>query len=331
MTLHHPVFLRATGFLWFANIVLWLSTGWVAAETSALDKVKKAADKLAMAIERTEETKKDEDGIKPLFKNESWIFDCDAMKPVIHYKRFLNDDSKHPSLINTDMGIGLDGGAFGNWYHNNCIRLLLGGEDIMAKQIASKIESKSDQQGYLRFSWELNDGNRLVLSFAVPEDGHAIYARVDLQGASVASASADPLDVQLMCYPGGFGPYHNQPSHRYVQTAKAKNEVPPEHEGEEFPNIPVTAGESWVFYADKLVRAGSLGLLFVPSEKLTGEVKMSNYGQITLLRYPPQTTSCRLAFFAFELEMDNARGMFSKIAGDELAALKTMRFWPDEK
>lgn len=316
-------------------MVLLFAASGSRAEASALDKVKKAMGKLEMAIEHKEETKADEDGKKPPFKTETWIFDCGAARPTIHYRRFLNSpphyDGNHPSLINSDMGIGFDGGAFGYWYHQNCIRILLDRKDVIARQTASRIESRSDQWGYLRFTWELDDGNQLQLSFAVPDDGHAIYARVDLQGPSAAKTFDDSLDLQMTCYPGGFGPFYNQPSHRCVQTAKARNEVPQDHAGNEFPSVPVTVGESWVFYADKLARSESLGLVFVPSEKLTGEVKMSGYGQNTTLHYPPQTTSCRMAFFAYELDMDEAWETFSKMDGKELATLKTMRFWPEEK
>ncbi|MBI4024259.1 MAG: hypothetical protein HY360_04710 [Verrucomicrobia bacterium] len=315
--------------------VLLLVAAESRAETSALDKVKKAMGKLEMAIAHKEETKADEDGKKPPLKTESWTFDCGAAKPCIKYGRFLNSpphyDGNHPALINSDMGIGLDGDAFGNWYRGNCIRILLDRKDVIAQQTASKIESRSDQRGYLRFTWELDDGNQLQLAFVVPDDGHAIYARVDLQGPTAAKAFDDSLDLQMTCYPGGFGPAYNLPSHRWVQTAKARNEVPHDHAGNEFPSVPVTAGESWVFYADKLARSGSLGLVFIPSEKLTGEVKMSSYGQNTTLHHPPQTTSCRMAFFAYELDMDDAWETFSKIAGKELATLKTMRFWTEEK
>lgn len=309
-----------------------LCAGGVPAETSSVEKIKELMGNLAMRIDHQAEVKPAESN-QPPFKSEQWIFDCGIAKRQINYGRYINSPPRDgsPSLVNYDMGIGLDRGAFGNWYRGNAIRVMIDRKDVMAQKTASSVEFRSDQQGYLRFTWELPEGNRMALSFVVPEDGHAVYARVGVSGPAAASLVAESLDIQLNGYPGGFAPAYKFPSHRWVQTAKAGNEVPPDHAGNKFPSVAITAGESWVFYADKLVRSGSLGLVFVPSEQPAGEVKMSNYGQHTSLRYPPKTTSCRLAFFAYDLDLDAAKELFSTTAGKELSALETMRFWPDEK
>ena len=313
---------------WFSLV----SAGGSSAETLPLEKVKQAMGDMAMRIEHKEKFSKSAESNQPPFKGEQWIFECGVAKRQINYSRYVNSSpqDRSPSLINSDMGIGLDLDAFRNWYRGNMIRVTIGGKDVMAQKTAAKIESKSDRQGYLRFTWDLEKGNRLTLSFVVSEDGHVVYALVDVSGPSAAGLATNSLAIHLTGYPGGYGTAYKSPSHRTVQTAKGQGEVPDDYMSKEYPVVPITPGEYWVFYADKLMRTGALGLVFVPSERLEGKVHMSNYGVGTTLQYPAGATSCALAFFAYDVETEAAFRDFSRAVDRELAALKTMRFWPEE-
>ena len=244
---------------------------------------------------------------------------------MIGYNRYLNQPphftGQHPALANYDMGVGFDTGAFANWYRGNAIRVLINGADIFAQKPARQLETKEGSNGYLRMVWELDKGGELILNFTVPEDGHAIYARVDIVPGEL---SIKDIQVRLNCYPGGFGPKYKQPSHRRVVTAKGKWEVPPDFKPspeKPFPEAPFEKGAEWIFYADKLQSAGSLGLLIDKEECPSGRVRMSGYGQRTELNYPADTRQIHLAFYAFETENKTSREAFISSLDGERSVL----------
>jgi len=283
-----------------------------------------------LKIEHKVEDKKAEG--KPPFRSESWTFMTGVLNPKVNYSRYLNVqpyfEGKYRSLINSDMGIGFDGGSFGNWYRGNAIRVIINGEDIFAAKTADAVAWKEGENGYLHFVWKLKQGGEVALNITVPQDGLALYARVDFAPGNL---KADSLQVRLTCYPGGYGPAYKLPSHRWVVTAKNEAEVPKDFKregGKEYPRVRLTSGQRWIFYADKLVSGGSLGLLMLPEEKPSGEVRMSNYGQSTILNYPPRTRRLHLGFYAFGLENQAAKKLFLNSLSEELRTLRSISFWP---
>jgi len=141
------------------------------------------------------------------------------------------------------------------------------------------------------------------------------------------------LQVALSCYPGGFGPYHGFPSHRWVVTSRDEAEVPKDFRPTDerpFPTLALAQGQAWVFYADKLQHKGALGLLFVPQEKASGVVKVSGYGQRTLLDYPTNTRRIHLGFYVFDVENDAAKTLFVSSIPAELEKLRGIPFWPGQ-
>jgi hypothetical protein len=133
--------------------------------------------------------------------------------------------------------------------------------------------------------------------------------------------------VRLTCYPGGFGPAHGQPSHRWVLTAKGEAAVPKEFvqtAGNPFPVLPLPAGQGWAFYADKLQSRGSLGLILLPEERAAGEVRLSSYGVSTVLNCPPNARTVHLGFLAFDTANAAAQQAFIASVAQEQRALRTV-------
>ena len=270
---------------------------------------------------------------KPVFRRETWRFDTGLRCAQVNYSRYLNTapdlTSRSRSLVNTDMGIGLDGGSYCNWYRGDCIRVLVNGTDIFAARAADTVEWKEAENGHLRFVWQMGEGRTIALNVTVPSDGMAVYARIDLD---LHGHPVDSLRVPVRCFPGGFGPYHDLPSHRWVTTSRDEADVPKEFEltdATPFPTLPFTAGQTWVFYADKLRHRGSLGLLVLPEERACGVIKVSSYGQATLLDYPPHSTRIHLGLYAFDIENGPAKKLFVSSVPSELERIRSMPFWPD--
>lgn len=285
-----------------------------------------------VSIAHHEQVKASGDGTKPPLRSDSWTFIVGGVNPTVRYGRYLNRPPEftesHPSLTSGDMGVGLDGGPFGYWYRGSAIRVILDGQDVFAARPADLCEALEDEYGHLRLAWELGEGRRVTLHFTVPEDGRAVFARLDVEpGVQPVGRT----EVRLMCYPGGFGPAHGLPSHRYVKTAQAEEQVPrdfrhsPEHP---FPMAPLTGEDDWVFYGDRLSSGGSLGLLLNREDRPAGRVNLSDYGVATTLEYPADMRRIHLAFFAYSLENEPAERAFLAGLEQERAALRTIPFWP---
>jgi hypothetical protein len=267
------------------------------------------------------------DGAPPL-RADQWDFASGAVTRTIRYGRYLNQPPEfsgtYPSLANEDMGVGFDGGSFGNWYRGNAIRVLVNGEDMMQARPAKLIEAVEGDPARLRLVWGLADGGELRLGFAVPDDGDGVYAQVELAPVTLAVSS---FQVRLTCYPGGFGPAYGQPSHRWVATAKSEAEVARDFvrtADTAFPVLPLTAGEGWVFYADKLQNVGSLGLVLLPEEQVVGEVRLSSYGVSTVLTCPAGGRRLHLGFLAFDGANAAARQAFLAAIAQEQQVLRTL-------
>ena len=307
----------------------------VGARAEDLDAVRALIGGISVRIEHKEEVSESEDGTTPPLKRNSWTFMAGGVSRTVRYGRYLNRPPNfagaYPSLANHDMGIGLDGGPFGNWYRGNAIRVVLDGKDVLAQCPSDRIEAQEGANGHLRFAWELEKDRRLTLGFTVPKDGRAVFACVEIEPGS---SPLTGVELKLTCYPGGFGPAYKQPSHRYVRTARASGDVPRDFERSEekpYPVLPLATGEEWVFYGDRLQSRGSLALLVNRKEGPSGQVRLSNYGVSTSLAYPPTTRRVHLAFFAYSLENGPAEEAFLAGLARERAALTTIPFWTGKK
>jgi len=301
-----------------------------AAETD-LEAVRKAMGEFGVSIRHETRTTPGPSAKVPPLRRDKWEFVAGQLNPTIRYARYLNQppdfQGAHRSLKNSDMGVGFDGPSFGNWYRGNAIRVLINGRDVFAERAASRIETDEGENGRLRLFWDLDQDRVVALNFVVTEEGNAIYARVDLPGTGGA---VDALAVKLNCYPGGYGPAYKLPSHRWVATARNGAEVPKAAIGKVSPTVPFTNGEEWIFYADKLVDKGSLGLLALAEEQPAGEVQVSSYGQHTTLNYPAGTTSIHLAFYAYGVTNSAAKRLFLDSLPAEKQKLRELRFRTDE-
>lgn len=298
-----------------------------------LDALKQLMGNFSVKIEHKTELTKGKDKVPPK-KCDRWNFGVPG-EVTIWYTHYLNQPpdftGQYPSLANSDMGIGFDGDFFDNWYRGNTIRVLINGADIFAQKPAKQLEAKEGANGYLRMAWELDKGRELIMNFTVPEDGHAICARVEIAPGEL---SVTNIQVRLSCYPGGFGPAYGGLSHRWVVTANGEREVPKDFKpGPEnpYPETPFKKGEDWIFYADKLQGKGSLGLLVKKEEWPSGKIWMSSYVQTTELNYPADTRRIHLAFYAFETENTYALKAFISSLDRERTALKGLPFWTEQE
>ena len=303
--------------------------GQQAAPTDDLDALKQLMGDFTVKIEHKTEMTEGKEKVPPR-QNDRWIFGG-PNGIIIRYSRYLNQPpyftGQHPSLANHDMGVGFDNGFFGNWYRGNAIRVLINGADIFAQKPAKQLEAREGTNGCLRLVWELEKKGELILNILIPDDGRAIYVRLDIIPSEL---SIETVQVKSGCYPGGFGPGHKLPSHRWIVTANGEWGVPrdfkPSPENP-YPETPFGKGEEWIFYADKLQSKGSLALLVDRDEKPSGKVRMSNYGQSTELNYPADTRQIHLAFYAFETENGYALKTFMSSLERERAVLKSLPFW----
>jgi len=138
----------------------------------------------------------------------------------------------------------------------------------------------------------------------------------------------------LTCYPGGFGPAHGHPSHRWVLTAEGEAGVPKDFvqtADNPFPVLPLPAGQGWVFYADKLQSRGSLGLILLPEERAAGEVRLSSYGVSTVLTCPPNARKLHLGFLAFDTANAAAQQAFVASVAREQRVLRTVMIDPPKE
>lgn len=227
-----------------------------------------------------------------------------------------------PFLPNADFGVGIGGGGgFSNWYPNNTIRVIINDQDVFSYTAAKSIEYVEGEEGKLRFTWE-KDGdpnNKVILDWSISEEGKGIFARIDV--SSFASASS--IQVQITCYPGGFAPAEGMESQRVITT---KDE---EVQATDSTILPLTEGQSWLFYSDNIADKGSLGLLLNADERASGEIRMSRYQQTTILNYPTGSRVIHLGFFAFLTPNATAKENFLSII-EEQKTFSGIKFLEDK-
>lgn len=237
--------------------------------------------KAEVEIERASE--ESPDGVK----TDRWRFL--VRDPIyLQYRRM----SDAPFLPNADFGLGIGGGGyFSNWYPNNTIRVIINDQDLFSETSARSIEYAEGEQGRLRFTWD-KDGDpniKVILDWSISEEGKGIFARIDISNLK----DVHSVQVQITCYPGGFAPAEGMESQRVITTKDEEVQVT------DSAILPLTEGQSWLFYSDNIADKGALGLLMDTNERASGEVRMSKYQQITMLNYPASSRFIHLGFFAF--------------------------------
>jgi len=290
---------KPSAFSWLYGLCVLLSTQRTRADD--LEDVKRLIGNPYMPIVHKVTMTPKKDNVPPC-RDDRWTFGG-SEGVVIHYNRYLNRppdyQGQYASLASGDMGIGFDGWAFANWYRGSVIRVLINGADVIAAKPASQIKIQEGDYGRLRLAWEDEDG-KLVLNFTVPDDGHAIYACIEIIPTKLSIQS---IELQLGCFPGGYEPAYNLPSERWVAMASGQWRVPKgfkPSENNPFPKASLAKGDEWIFYADALKDEGSLGLLLLREESPSGTIQLTNYGQRTELKYPANTRQIHLAFYAFD-------------------------------
>jgi len=305
-------------------VLLCSSVNGIAAD-GGLDAIKKEMGDGAVKITK-KSTLCDATDKVPSLKGETWTFETGAMAPAINYNRYLNKpphfNGTYPSLPNGDWGVGLEGTSFCNWYRGSCIRVLVNKRDIMSGQPANRIEFNEGANGYLRLIWDFEEQRSLALDFMVPGDGHAVFVCIAL---TLPGMSVESIEVGLTCYPGGFGPAYNLPSHRFAVSPQSTAEVSPDNP---IPTITLQPSDNWVYYGDKVENKGSVGLIFMPTEE-GGKVALSNYGVSTTLNYPVETRKIYLGFYAYDQENVPAQKVFKDSLAKDFDFMMKTPYWPE--
>jgi len=262
-------------------------------------------------------------------KNDVWKYTTDNGEVKIYYRRLLTPGGgQEYSLPNAETGVGFDGLAFGNWYRNNAIRVLVNGKDVMALSPASSIKAGAGERGTLKLEWETpGHGGVFRLSFVIAGDGETIYVMGDLTNFA---EDIRTLEIALNAYPGGYSPSYGGKSYRMARTARQSGEVPPEakDDASAFPTLKFGGDESWVFLSDKIANGGALGLLLLPKEGPEGELKLSSYTTPIKLRYPKGTMTFRIALSAYAGENETAFGDFRSGMAAQHAMLES---WAEDE
>lgn len=245
----------------------------------------------------------------PMKCRDTYVFKSTAGEQLIYYTRYLNQPpqfiGKHSSL-GPEMGIGFGGRSFSNWYGNDCIRVMVDGQDIMQKTPAT-VSHREDDAGHLTMVWDMKNNRSLTLDFYVFPENDRIYVRGILK---LPGVSVENVQVRLNGYPGGFGPAYNIPSERYFSAdCNVSGKAFAKAEKKTFKTNLDPKGK-WIFLADKLQKKGSIALLFDPNE--AGEFKLSHsyYGSTLTLNYPGDVRTFYLALYAYEIENDLAFANF---------------------
>ena len=267
---------------------------------------------------------------KPAYASDLFKVMTDFGPFEILYSRYLNRPpeftGRHPSCTVHDMGLGIPGFKT-QWYRGNTVRVLIDGQDVVRSHAADAIEVREGiGVARLRFLWKL------------PKADVAVHVAV-LNGRSeglveVAITPHGPIKsvgVNLLCYPGGFGPAYGIPSRRRVRTAVDDASVA---SGEESRKLALPPRCEWVWYCDReeedrgLYNTNSVALVLLPEDKARGEITVSSYGVPTQLVYAGTQSRVRLGLAAYPGPNRRARQVFMAERHTVAQMLRTLDFWP---
>ena len=251
----------------------------------------------------------------------------------VKYSRHLNRPptftGRHPACPTGDWGLGISG-LGSHWYRGNTVRVLIDGQDIVARHAADSIETRTGGGvARLRFLWKLPVAEVAICVAAVNRRSEG-FVEIVIQPRRPLKS----VGVALTCYPGGFGPYYGIPSRRVVRTEGGEVSAAA---GQANRTLRVPAACSWVWYADHedqdrgLCSHGSVALVRLPEERAEGEVRVSSYGVFTRLEYPGTQSRIRLALSAGDRPNPRAWEEFVRKRPGVVAILKTLDFWPAQE
>jgi len=269
-------------------------------------------------------------GNTPPSKGSVYFFQTIAGEYKANYSRYLNRtpewQGKHGASVGFDMGLGFSGLGT-NWY-GNTLRVRVDGDDVIARLAADKIEYKTGPgMGRWRGLWTTAKGS-LTINLAVIDGVGAGLLEIAFDGPATA------IELDLNCFPGGYGPAYGTPS---IRAAQAGQETVQVGTGEENKTLTVPAGADSIFYCDrwpetqKLAGSGSCGLVFIGDQIAAATVLVSNYGVCTTLKLPPGTKTADLALTEYPLPNATAAATLAHEQAQLRDLLKSTEFWTKEK
>ena len=287
-----------------------------------------AAPKLV--VRRKTDTKPPKKPGQPTWASDQFQVMTDYGPFKLQYTRYLNRapqfTGRHAACTNSDSGLGIEG-LGSNWYRGNTIRVLLEGRDIVGAYAADAVDVR---EGFgvtrLRFAWKLPKAD-VAIHVAVVNRRAEAFVEVTVH----PHATLKSVGVNLLCYPGGYGPAYGIPSRRVARTAQTQVSVAT---GQKSRTFTLGPGCPWVWYADHecqdrgLHSGGSVALVLLPKDRAAGEVHVSNYGVSTRLRYPGTQSRVRLGLTAYPGPNPRAWGEFVRHRPGVVHILQTLAFWP---
>ena len=287
-------------------------------------------DSLKLAVQRkTKNTPPKKPGL-PSFSEDQFSVATDYGPFKLKYTRFLNrsaDLNRHPACITSDYGLGISG--FGsNWYRSNTIRVLLDDEDIVARYAADSIDvNEGHDVTRIRFLWKLPKAE-LAIHVAVVNRRSEGFVQILVR----PKTDLKSVGINLMCYPGGYGPAYGHLSRRVVRVGKESVSVAT---GQANRKLSLKPSLEWLWYADQEradrghYSTGSVALVILPEDRAEGKVSVSSYDVTTALRYPGTQSRIRLALAAHLGPNQRARREFERSRQTATRILKTLTFWPE--
>jgi hypothetical protein len=247
-----------------------------------------------LTIERESKRKPPAKPNQPVHASDVFKVATDLGAFQVQYSRYLNAP---PACRTSDMGLGIPG-LGRHWYRGNTIRVLLDDQDVVARVAADAVQT-CEQVGRARFRflWKLEQADVAI---------HVLVVNGRSEGfVEVAITPHRPLKrvgVNLLCYPGGYGPAYGHPSRRLARTPAAEIAVA---SGQKARVLGLPRACPWVWFADRdlqdhgLYNTGGVGLVLLPEDKAKGKVTVSSYGVYTRLTYPGSQTRVRLALVEY--------------------------------
>ena len=267
---------------------------------------------------------------QPTRRNDAWRVMTDLGPYEVLYSRYLNRppafQGNTPACPTSDWGLGIPG-LNTQWYRGNTVRVLIDGQDIVQHFAADAMEVREDiGVARLRFLWRLEKAD--VAAHVVVLNGRS-------EGfVEVLVSPHRPLEsvgVNLLCYPGGFGPAYGHLSKRVVRVPEAEAKVAT---GQPSETLTLPPECPWVWYGDceqedrGLYNTSSVALVLLPEDKAEGEVNVSSYGVSTQLKYPGTQSRVRLALTAYPGPNARAQSVFAEQRESVRQILRQLDFWP---
>ena len=184
--------------------------------------------------------------------------------------------------------VGIEAPTRCNWYQSGMVRLTLDGEPFVATE--EELLAHEGDKGRVTMAWRGERG-RLRYDFVLLPDDDRLYMQVTLEPAVPPKS----IEIGLTNYVSGFN--RRNPDHELHTPLRAI--------GEGGTAALDPAAEFGVFYSDRALDPadergeGPSALLVSPVGLQSLTVRTGGYGVGTVLRFSPDTTQIRFAFWEF--------------------------------